>query len=290
MSSNDLPAVPWSIAISVYKDESVMKENFSKSLALKDATEVLVQRDFATVVAAYNDAIDQCKTDVLVFSHPDVYLPESWSEQFQNSLAWLADNDPEWAVLGLFGCDESGAGIGFTYSVGLGKFVGTPFEVPVRARTVDEFVFVVRKSSGIRFDEELPGPQSQLCGPDICLQALQNGRGVHVIPAFALHNSNGWSVLPLNFWKPYLYIRRKWKSYLPIKIPYCHITQWASPMVKNTARAWLKHYRSHHRTNSRLRDVEAHYENLVRSLHKAFPLNQSPANREQDLSTDSSHD
>ncbi len=227
----------WSIAVSVYGDEPVMEANFSRSPALQDAAQVFIQRNFPTVVAAYNDAIDRCETDVLVFAHPDVYLPRHWSMQFESALAWLDEHDPDWAVLGLFGCDESGAGVGFTFSVGLGKFVGTPCRLPKPGRTVDEFVFVVRKSSGIRFDEDLPGPQSQLCAPDVCLQALGQRRGVYVIPAFALHNSNGWSVLPFSFWKPYLYMRRKWKTELPIKVPYAHVTRWASPMLSASVNA-----------------------------------------------------
>ena len=273
MASNPR-SMSWSIAVSVYGDEAVMEANFAKSPALQDAADVLVQQRFPTVVAAYNDAIDRCQTDVLVFAHPDVYLPRHWSAQFESALSWLDKHDPNWAVLGLFGCEKSGAGVGFTYSVGLGKFVGTPFEAPIPARTVDEFVFVIRRSSGIRFDEELPGPQSQLCAPDVCLQAIQKGLGVHVIPAVALHNSNGWSVLPFNFWKPYLYMRRKWKAELPIRVPYATITRGASPMLKNTARAWLKHRKSGHRTNSRVADVESHYGRLDASLQRAFPAAQ----------------
>lgn len=272
--ASDRCSKSWSIAVSVYGDEPVMEANFSKSPALQDAADVFVQRKFPTVVAAYNDAIERCETDVLVFAHPDVYLPRHWSDQFEAALSWLDKHDPNWAVLGLFGCDQSGAGVGFTYSVGLGKFVGTPFESPQPARTVDEFVFVLRRSSGIRFDERLPGPQSQLCAPDICLQAIQGGRGVHVIPAFAMHNSNGWSVLPFGFWKPYLYMRRKWKAELPIRVPYATITRWASPMLKNTARAWIKHRKSGHRTNSRVADVESHYSQLTASLQGAFPAAQ----------------
>lgn len=261
----------WSIAVSVYGDEAVMEANFSKSPVLSQAAAVIVQPGFPTVVEAYNDAIERCETDILVFAHPDVYLPESWADQFQAALRWLDRNAPDWAVLGLFGCDAAGKGVGFTYSVGLGKFVGTPFERPVPARTVDEFVFVVRKSSGIRFDTRLPGPQSQLCAPDVCLQALKMSCGVYVIPAFALHNSNGWSVLPFNFWKPYLYMRRKWKDELPVRVPYARITRWATPMLKNTARAWVKHRKSGHRTNSRVNDVEAHYDKLAKGIHGAFP-------------------
>ncbi len=266
----DPDTIPWSIAISIYGDEKVMETNLAKSPSLAPASQVLVQPGFDKVVTAYNDALDKCQSDVLVFAHPDVYLPSPWAGQLQTALHWLQENDPDWAVLGLFGCDSRGSGVGFTYSVGLGRFVGTPLAYPVPARTVDEFVFVVRKSSGLRFDENLPGPQSQLCAPDICLQAERQGMSVYIIPAFALHNSNGWSILPLKFWKPYLFVRKKWVSELPVRLPYAHITKWCTPLLKNTARSWLKYRKSGYRTNSRVADVEAHYTRLRESTAAAF--------------------
>lgn len=265
----------WTLVVSTYRDEAVLEQNLLRSPAIAQAAELLVKRDFASVSKAYNHAIDESASDVVVFTHPDVYLPERFAASLDEALRWLEANDPQWGVLGLVGCEPGGRIAGFTYSVGLGSFVGGPFSVPARVRTLDEFVFVVRKGSGLRFDEALPGAQSQLCATDICLEAERRGLGVYVIPAFALHNSNGWSYLPVAFWKPYLFVRRKWSDVLPIRVPYARITRFAVPMVKNTLRGfWLRLRRGPgaHRSRSRAKDVVERYAALCAELGRIMEL------------------
>lgn len=255
--------------MSVCRDEAVLTANLLRSPALRSSSELVVKRDAASVAAAYNAALREAMTDLVVFTHPDVYLPETFAASLARAVAWLDEHDPTWAVLGLVGCKADGTIAGFTYSVGLGSFVGGPFETPMRVRTLDEFVFAVRKSSGLTFDEALPGPQSQLCATDVCLQAERNGLGVWVIPAFALHNSNGWAYLPLNFWKPYLYMRRKWSSVLPVRVPYAKITRGCLPMFRNSLRA-LRHGKAGHRSRSRVEDVQLLHARIRDSVSGLF--------------------
>lgn len=268
----------WTLAVSVHHDRAVMEKNIGASPGMRDADEVMIQSGFATVSAAYNDAIERSRNDLVVFAHPDVYLPASWHPSLRESVAYLDRLDPSWAVFGLFGRTGEGGDVGFTYSTGLGCFVGRPFETPEKARTVDEFVFAVRKGSGLRFDEALPGPQSQLCATDLCLEAERRGLGVYVVPAFAVHNSNGWSYLPLNFWKPYLFIRRKWGGVLPVNVPYARITPFCMPMIRNTLRSWNPLRRRSMRTNSRVDDIAPFAENLRRATIRAM---QDPVDRER---------
>lgn len=266
-----MASVSWTVASSVFRDEAVLGANLMRSPALPSSHQVLIQRGHSTVSAAYNQALRDAQSDLVVFTHPDVYLPATFSSCLAAAVEWLDKHDPAWAVLGLVGsrCDRSIAG--FTYSVGLGSFVGKPLDVPERVRTVDEFVFAVRKSSGLSFDEALPGAQSQLCAADICLEAERRGRGVYVIPAFVLHNSNGWSYLPLGFWKPYLYMRRKWSAALPIYVPYARITRWCLPMIRNSIRA-LRGGKKGHRSRSRVDDVESLYGRIRASVTGLFGL------------------
>src|SRR6202000_2204493 len=132
------------------------------------------------------------------------------------SLEWMNKHDPNWAVMGLRGVMHNGQLRGFSYFVGLAAFLGTPLIEPVEVRTLDEFIFVMRKSAGLKFDEAIPGPQSQLCTTDFCVQAAAKGMKSYAVPGFCIHNANGWDYLPTNFWGCYLYIRKKWKDQLPV--------------------------------------------------------------------------
>ncbi len=261
----------WTLVVSVFADEKVLEANLQRSAAMRSAAEFLVYRGIETVCKAYNQGLSEASNDLVVFAHPDVYLPENFAVSLDRAVKWLEKNDPTWAVIGLVGCRADGSIAGFTYSVGLGSFVGGPFETPIRVRTLDEFVFAVRKSSGLTFDEALPGPQSQLCATDVCLQAEREGRGVWVIPAFALHNSNGWAYLPLNFWKPYLYMRRKWASVLPVRVPYAKITRGCVPMLRNSVRA-IRGGKAGHRSRSRVEDVQSLHSQIRESMARLFGL------------------
>jgi hypothetical protein len=204
--------------------------------------------------------------DLLVFVHPDVYLPAGWSAAFQRSLDWLNRNDPQWGVLGLFGIARDGSPRGFAFSTGIGRFIGIPFVEPCEVRTVDEFVFAVRRSAGLTFDEKIPGAQSQLCATDLCLEAERRKLKSYVLACFALHNSNRWNYMPLRFWKCYLYVRNKWRAALPVYAPYAEITAGCLPMVKNTVRSVLRAGVRNHRAVTRVADPDALYERIKTHL------------------------
>jgi len=180
-------------------------------------------------------------------------------------------------VAGMGGYTRNGSGRGFAYSTGIGGFIGVPFSEPCEVRTLDEFVFALRRSSGLTFDEKIPGAQSQLCTTDLCLQAERRGLRSYALTCFGLHNSNRWSDLPLNFWKCYLYIRKKWRDVLPVDVPDTRLTASWLPMIKNTVRGLLR-LRRGHRVVTRVVDPPALYEQLRRDLTLTFdePLEDSP--------------
>jgi len=93
---------------------------------------------------------------------------------------------------------------------------------------------VVRRSSGLRFDEQLPG--FHLYGTDICLQAESRQLGCYIIPAFCLHNANGVTRFPREFWRAWFYLRRKWWQYLPVKTCCTTITKWCTPVAWRLAK------------------------------------------------------
>ena len=260
----------YTIVVSVYKDEAVLEETLLGSPAIERASQVMVQRGFDSVALAYNAAMRESDDDCMVFVHPDVYLPRNWHDAFERSIEWLEVNDPEWGLLGLYGVAADGTRHGFIFSTGMGSFLGVPFATPKEIRTVDEFLFVLRRSSGLTFDEKLPTAQNHLAASDICMEAERRQMHSYVLPCFAVHNSNRWSFLPLNFWKSYLYIRRKWSESLPIEAPYTKVTRGCGPMFKSILGGFLQSRSDTLRGATRVRDPEALYRQLSRDMSLAF--------------------
>ncbi len=151
---------------------------------------------------------------------------------------------------------------GYCYSTGLRRTLGAPFAAPLPARTLDEFVLVVRKSSGLRFDERLPG--FHLYGTDICLQAEAHHLGSYILSAFCIHNANGIDRLPYAFWQSYLYLRRKWWQRLPVATCCTTLTKGCLPIVRRLASEMENSFRPH-ATGHRSTNVAALYDQLSHS-------------------------
>jgi glycosyltransferase involved in cell wall biosynthesis len=260
----------WSAVVAVHNDDAVLQSTLLRSPSLTSPGRLAIQRGFPTVAQAYNAGLQACDSDVVVFVHPDVYLPDTWEAAFARSLEYLQKYDPDWGVLGLFGVRRDGAGRGFLYSTGRHGFVGTPFLVPEEIRTVDEFVFAVRRTSGLACDASLPSAQFQLGATDLCLEAERRGMKNYVAPSFSLHNSNRWPNLPLNFWPCYLYIRSKWKKALPVELPYARITLFCGPMLKESMRHLLRFGRGSHRVITRVENPSLLYQELRRGMVASF--------------------
>jgi hypothetical protein len=97
--------------------------------------------------------------------------------------------------------------------------------------SLDEVILIFRKSSGLVFDENLPG--WHLYGADICMAARHAGKKCYAISAFCIHNTNTHSnnLLPWQFWKCYWFIRRRWQASLPIDTPCTRVTFWCWPVL-----------------------------------------------------------
>jgi hypothetical protein len=158
----------------------------------------------------------------VVFVHQDVFLPGTWERELVASLEALERTDPEWGVAGVFGVSADGRRHGCVYSHGLGV-IGTRPRGPVAVRTLDEIVLIVRKSSGLRFDDALP--HFHLYGTDICLRAADSGRACYVIPAFCIHNTDQILDLPREFLCCYRHVKDRWRRCLPIQSPCIRISR-----------------------------------------------------------------
>jgi glycosyltransferase involved in cell wall biosynthesis len=219
----------WSFIVAS-NDEHVLQNSLLRSPGLTDVREVIVERGHRCAGAAYNQGMAKATGDIVVFVHQDVFLPAEWISSFSRALAFLEKSDPNWGVLGGWGITPDGHGIGHIYSTGLQQTLGKAFEPPSEVSTLDEVLLVLRRSSGLRFDEYLPG--FHLYGTDICLQARRRGMKNYAISAFCIHNSNGIRWLPLAFWKSFFYVRRKWRDELPVYSPCMRITRSGWPFAR----------------------------------------------------------
>ena len=225
----------WSVIASV-NDEAVLKSCLLNSPDIRFASEVMLQRGYASAAAAYNAALAMAKTDLLIFVHQDVYLPAGWMTAVQNAVEKVSRTDPDWGILGMWGTRPSGERSGYVYDGAWGRILGNQFEGGLEVDSLDEVVLILRKSAGLCFDPHIPG--FHMYGADICLEARRHRKKCYAIAAFCIHNTNQYGMLPWQFWKGYLAMRRKWKAQLPVRTTCTEISYWCWPLVRwNVIRA-----------------------------------------------------
>lgn len=217
----------WS-AVCCVNDEKVLSGNLALSPGIRHASEFHCMRGYDSASAAYNVALDKAQCDIVVFMHQDVYLPESWFPCFGECIAVLERDYPAWAVAGSVGCCRSGEISGLVYCCGNRTVYGVPGSQPAAVVSLDELLLVVRKSSGIRFDDSLCG--FHLYGADICQTAISKGKSAWSIATPCVHNTNKLVELPPSYWDSYDFLVSKWRDRLPVPSPCCVLSK--SPFVK----------------------------------------------------------
>ena len=136
--------------------------------------------------------------------------------------------------------------------------LGHAFETPREVCSLDEVVLIVRRSSGLRFDEGLPG--FHLYGTDICLEARRRGMPCYALSAFCVHNSNGLHRLPAAYSHAVRYLRDKWRPLLPIHTPCMVITRWGVPLMRHYVESLFARNR---KSGARCPDPAALYRRLL---------------------------
>ena len=259
----------WSLVVAANSDE-LLRNNLLRSGEFRHAKEVVIRRDALSAAIAYNAGMSECTGDLVVFAHQDVFLPDGWAERLKQWTQVLAQRDPNWGVLGVYGVTTSGNGAGYVYSLGLGRFVGSPIAAPIPIATLDEMLLIIRRCSGLRFDDNLPG--FHLYGTDICVEAKSRGMQNYVLPCFTLHNSKGLRQLPRSYWKAYMYLRRKWRRQLPISTPCATISSSYSPMVAHISAACWSFVRGRDRPGSRVSDpLRFYHEHIAPVVDNPIP-------------------
>ena len=263
-----MKATDFAVVVAVNNDV-VLQDTLMRSPEVLRVREVFIRRGCSSAGQAYNSGLKAATADIVVFAHQDVFFPEGWFESVARAIAAISAQDPGWGVLGVFGITLSGAEAGYLYSTGLRRILGCPFQEPVEVGSLDEVVLIVRRSSGLQFDEALPG--FHLYGTDICLEARRKGLKCHAISAFCVHNSNGLAILPAAYAKAFLYLRRKWRTHLPIRTPCLVITSWGLPLVRHYAES-LAGLALNRQVGGRCADPAALYRQLMREERLEHPV------------------
>ena len=229
--------------VAAVNSREILEKNLLASPCLQSPHphQILVQEGFSSASKAYNDAIGKSRNDLIVFAHQDIILPNLWLDDLEKALAHLEASDPNWGVLGCYGETLENGGRGYIYSSGRG-ILGKPFELPAPINTLDEIVLILRKSSGLRFDDTLPS--FHMYGADICMAAAKRGLRNYAISAFCIHNTVFNLVLPKEFYDCYKHVQRSRKEFLPIQTTCVRITRFGMPMYKRMLQEfYLRHIR-----------------------------------------------
>lgn len=219
------------LVVATFGTRKVLETNLLASPCLQrpHPHQVLVQSDYRSASKAYNEAIPAACHDLIVFVHQDLILPHHWAADVAQAVTYLDFHDPKWGVLGCYGKTRDGTGKGYLYSPGPG-IIGEPLRTPTLVQTLDEIVLIVRRSSGLRFDEDLP--HFHMYGADICLRSASMGRNSYVIPAFCVHNADHYLVVPREFYTCCTHVKRRWKDSLPIETTCVRLTRWSVPIYR----------------------------------------------------------
>lgn len=253
----------WSSQKTGAPKRDILEKNFLASPCLlgPHPHQIILQEDFSCAGKAYNDAIDKSVNELIVFCHQDMFFPEPWISQLQDIVARLNTQDINWGVLGCCGATPDGQVHGLIYSTGIG-IIGVASE-PTEVQTLDEIVVILRKSSGLRFDEGLP--HFHLYGADICLRAAVQGMKSYAISAFCLHNTYANFNLSKEFYECCRYMKRVWRKSLPVQTPCIRITSSNIPIyLRRLKQIYFKHIRRKEHEVLRSGDVTQVFEELTR--------------------------
>lgn len=251
----------WSVICAV-NDEQILNSCLLRSPDLVSASDIVLKTGFSSAAAAYNSGIRESRGEIMVFVHQDVYLPEGWALRAEKAIKAIEAQDPNWGVLGAWGVTNAGKRAGYLYWSGQPGVAGRQFEAGIEVGTLDELILVLRKSSGLAFDEAMGG--FHMYGADICLEAQRQGMKNYAISAFCIHNSNDYKLLPWEFWKAYFYMRKKWKSQLPIRTTCIEITRYCWPMVQWNFVHAVNLALGRKKVNKRVPDPSLLYESIMR--------------------------
>ena len=241
MAQQASPVEAITFIIPVGNEEIYSRCFLSSPLFTKQRTQgiefqILAQRGFKGAAAAFNDGIDKARHDLIVCLHQDVILPLRWAERFIHQVKQLERSGVPLGVVGCIGCRFDGELAGHVYHRERQMFPAP--KLPARIQALDELLVSFCKSSGLRFDPALPSFFGY--APDICMEAVVKGLHNYVVDAPCIHDTADRLMARRDIYSTWAFLRRKWKSHLPIHTPTGPIAgRW--PYWKDMAKDYLFH-------------------------------------------------
>ncbi len=156
----------------------------------------------------------------LIWVHEDVFLPGDWELNFKRQIGDALARWPALAVAGVYGVAGHGCNAKTAGSVlDRGRTLKPDTPLPSKVDSLDELLFAVRISSGLRLDPKL---KFDFYATDVVLQAQSQGYDSVVVEAFCEH----WSKTKSSGLQPPKLRQRieasahvfesKWETRLPI--------------------------------------------------------------------------
>lgn len=143
---------------------------------------------------ALNIGIEKAKSDILVLCHQDVLFYEDWVDKLFERIEEVENRTKNWGVLGTAGISKRDDTIGVVHSMkGSIQWQSTKRARVYPVQTVDEHCMIIRKSSGLKFDEKNFNG-FHFYGPDICLSSLSKGMRNFGILCPLVHDSASGSL------------------------------------------------------------------------------------------------
>jgi hypothetical protein len=223
--------------VAAVNDDEILANNLERSpLIASGAVGLSCYRCACSASDAYNRGIDDSSAPIIIFAHQDVFLPEGWEQGLARAIIEIEAGDPDWAVLGACGVDLAGNHVGHVWSSGLSRRIGGHFSAPRETICIDEFMIVLRRSSNLRFDEQLPG--FHLYGTDIVQMARAAGLHAYVADLPAIHNSRPVRTYRGGYEHAWRYMRYKWRASLPIATLTVPLTRSPLPLLRSQFWLW----------------------------------------------------
>ncbi len=210
----------------------ILNANLLRSpLIAENSRPLHLEQNATSAAQAYNRALDETTAEVVVFAHHDCYLPRGWDALLERRLAEVEAIDPNWALFGPFGVGLDASHIGPVWSSSIGLIVGRVPTQPTKVQSFDEMLIVMRRASGLRFDETLAG--WHMYGTDIVTQARVRGLNSYGGALPTIHNDRYHDHLRQDFVDCYQAMRQKWKDQLPLRTPIIKISRSGLHLYKN---------------------------------------------------------
>jgi hypothetical protein len=204
-------------------DTGILHANLARSPLFAAGVPLHVEHNAPSATIAYNRGLDATTAPYIVFAHHDVFLPLGWDRLLAARIAAVEAQDPNWALIGAFGIGLDGAHTGPVWSSSLGMIVGRVPLSPLPVQSFDEMLIVLRRASGLRWDQSLPG--WHMYGTDIVQAARAQGMASYAAGLPCIHNDRYHGALGQDFTDCYRFIQRKWRGTLPLRTPITKISR-----------------------------------------------------------------